>query len=115
MPTLKAMWTPVGQQVTIQTPAQPKKRYGIGAVNYHTGETVVLIRRRKRRRAIAELLVALLEKHPTGRVYVALDNSNTYEDDEIEAVLRGAAGRLVLLYLPTQGSQRLELSHLGPR
>jgi hypothetical protein len=71
MPTLKAMWTPMGQQVMIQTLAQPKKRYGIGAVNYHTGETVVLIRRRKRRREIAELLEVLLEKHPTGRVYVA--------------------------------------------
>ena len=85
----------------IPTPAQPKKRYGIGAVDYHTGETVVLIRRRKRRREIAELLEALLEKHPTGKVYVAWDNSNTHEDEEVEAVLRGAAGRLVVLYLPT--------------
>jgi putative transposase len=81
--------------------SQPKKRYGIGAVDYHTGESVVLIRRRKRRVEVAELLEALLEKHPTGRVYVAWDNSNTHEDDEIEEVLRGAAGRLVLLYLPT--------------
>ncbi len=32
---------------------------------------------------------------------MAWDNSNTHEDDEVEAVLRGAAGRLVLLYLPT--------------
>jgi transposase len=60
-----------------------------------------LIRRRKRRPEGAELLGALLEKHPTGRVYVALDDCNTHEDEEIEAVLRGAAGRLVLLYLPT--------------
>jgi transposase len=101
MPTLKAMWGPKGQQVMIQTPAQPKKRYGIGAVNYHSGESVVLIRRRKRLREIAKLLEALLEKHPTGRVYVAWDNCNTHQDEEIEAVLRGAAGRLVLLYLPT--------------
>jgi transposase len=85
----------------IQTPAQPKKRYGIGALNYHTGETVVLIRRRKRRPEVAELLEALLEKHPRDRVYVAWDNSNTHEDEEVEAVLRGASGRLVLLYLPT--------------
>jgi hypothetical protein len=89
MPTLKAMWGPKGQQVMIQTPAQPKKRYGIGAVNYHSGESVVLIRRRKRRREIAKLLEALLEKHPTGRVYVAWDNCNTHQDEEIEAVLRG--------------------------
>jgi transposase len=101
MPTLKAMWSPKGQQVMIPTPAQPKKRYGLGAVDYHTGETVVLIRKRKRRRETAELLEALLEKHPTGTVDVAWDNSNTHEDDEVEAVLRGAAGRLVLLYLPT--------------
>ena len=85
----------------IPTPAQPKKRYGIGAVDYHSGESVVPIRRRKCRREVAELLEALLQKHPTGIVHVAWDNSNTHEDDEIEAVLRAAAGRLVLLYLPT--------------
>ena len=43
MPTLKDIWGPRGQQVMIPTPAQPKKRYGIGAVNYHTGETVVAV------------------------------------------------------------------------
>jgi transposase len=101
MPTLKAMWSLKGQQVIVPTPSQPKKRYGIGAVDYHTGETVVLIRRRKRRPEVAELLEALLEKHPTGTVYVAWDNAGTHEDDEVEEVLRGAAGRLVLLYLPT--------------
>ena len=85
----------------IPTPAQPKRRYGLGAVNWNTGETVVLTRPRKRRREIAELLEALLEKHLRGRVYVAWDNAGTHQDDKVEAVLRGAAGRLVLLYLPT--------------
>ena len=95
------MWSPKGQQVMIPTPGQPDKYYGIGAVNYHTGETVVLFRRRKRRREVAELLAALVAKHPTGTVYVAWDNADTHEDDEVEAVVRAAAGRLVLLYLPT--------------
>ena len=85
----------------IETPGQSKKHYGIGAVNYHTGETVVLIRRKKRRVEIAELLEALLDKHPHEIVYVAWDNASTHQDDEVEAVVRGAAGRLVLLYLPT--------------
>lgn len=85
----------------IPTPGQPSKRYGLGAVNYHTGETVVLFRRRKRRQEIAELLEALVAKHPTGTIFVAWDNAYTHEDDEVEAVVRGAAGRLVLLYLPT--------------
>lgn len=85
----------------IPTPRQPYKRYGIGGVNYHTGETVVIVRRRKRRQEIAEFLQLLLEKHPHETVYVAWDNCSTHEDDEIEAVVRAAAGRLILMYLPT--------------
>jgi hypothetical protein len=100
-PTLRAMWSPKGQQVMIPTPAQPTKHYGIGAVNYYTGETVVLLKRHKRRQEIAELLDALLAKHPTGTIYVAWDNAGTHEDDEVEVAVRAAAGRLVLLYLPT--------------
>jgi putative transposase len=85
----------------IPTPMQPTRRYGLGAVNWHTGETVVLTRRHKRRREIAEVLEALLAKHRAETVYVAWDNASTHEDAEVEAVLRGAAGRLILLYLPT--------------
>ena len=85
----------------VPTPGQPHRHYGIGAVNFHTGETVVLFRRRKRRREIAELLQALVDRHPTGTIYVAWDNADTHEDYEVEAVVRAAAGRLVLLYLPT--------------
>lgn len=32
---------------------------------------------------------------------MAWDNVNTHQDDEVEAVVRAAAGRLVLMYLPT--------------
>lgn len=95
------MWSPKGQQVMIPTPRQPYKRYGIGGVNYHTGETLVIVRRRKRRSEIAEFLELLLEKHAHETIYVAWDNANTHEDDEVEAVVRSAAGRLILMYLPT--------------
>jgi hypothetical protein len=95
------MWGPKGQQVMIPTPMQPTRRYGLGAVNWHSGETVVLTRHHKRRREVAELLEASLAKHPAETVYVAWDNASTHADEEVEAVLRGAAGRLVLLYLPT--------------
>ena len=60
---------PRGQQIMIPTPGQPTKRYGLGAVDYHSGETVVLFRTRKRRREVAELLEPLMHKHPTGMVY----------------------------------------------
>jgi putative transposase len=101
LPTLRKMWSLKGQQVMIPTPGQPKVHYGLGAVNYHTGETVVIIRKRKRRPEVAELLQTLVDKHPTGTIYVAWDNASTHQDDEVEAVVRAAAGRLILLYLPT--------------
>ena len=94
------MWSPEGQQGMIPTPGRPIGCYGIGAVNYHTGETVVLFGRRKRRREIAKLLETLMEGHPTGTVYVAWDDAGAHADDETEAVVRAAAGRPVLLYLP---------------
>jgi transposase len=101
LPTLRALWSPIGQQIMIPTPTQQAKYYGLGAVNYPSGETVVLFEKHKRRTEIAKLLQALLDKHPTGTVYVAWDNATTHAHDEVDAVLRAAAGRLVLLYLPT--------------
>lgn len=101
LPTLRRLWSPKGQQVMIPTPGQSHKRYGIGGVNYQTGETLVIVRPHKRRREIAEFLALLLEKHPNETIYVAWDNATMHADDEVEAVVRGAAGQLVLLYLPT--------------
>lgn len=101
LPTLRAMWSPRGQHVRVPTPGQPYKRYGLGAVHDHTGETVVLFRRRTRRREVAELLPALVDTHPTGAIYVAWDHADTHADDEVAAIVRAAAGRLVLLDLPT--------------
>jgi len=85
----------------IPVPMQPTRRFGLGAVHWHTGETVVLTRRRKRRREVAELLQALVDKLPHEPVYVTWDNSGMHEEDEVGAVVRGAAGQLVLLYLTT--------------
>lgn len=85
----------------ISTPKQPKKRYGIGAVDYHSRKTVVRIEKHKRREQIAALLEKLLEMNPGKTVYIAWDNVNTLSHGVIEEVLRDAAGRLVLMYLPT--------------
>jgi len=101
MPTLRAKWNPQGQQVMIPTAGQPHQRYGLDAVNGHTDETVVLFRRHKRRREVGELLQALVNRHQVGTIYIAWDNTSTHVDDEVETVVRAAAGRLVRLYLPT--------------
>jgi hypothetical protein len=82
----------------IPIPAQLHKRYGLGAVNGHTGEPVVLFQRRTRRREIPELLQAWVDKHPTGIIDVAWDKADTHGDDEVEAAVCAVAGRWVLLY-----------------
>lgn len=85
----------------IPTPMQSLRRYGLGALNWHTGQTIVIARRHKRRRKGAELLEAILHHDRHERIYVAWDNASTHQDKEIEAALWGAAGRLVLLHLLT--------------
>jgi putative transposase len=39
-------------------------------------------------------------------MYVAWNHARTHADDAVEAVVRAAAGRLVLLYLPTYSPWR---------
>ncbi len=100
-PTLRKMWTLRGQQVQVPTHGQDERSYGIGAVNYHTGKTVMLTRGHKRKGDIAAMLRALVERHATGRIYLTWDNAHTHFGGEIETVLKEAQGRLILLYLPT--------------
>jgi len=40
-----------------------------------------------------------VEKHPTGTRYVAWDTAGTPEDEEVEMVVRAAAGVVVLTHL----------------
>lgn len=95
------MGSPKGQHGMIPTPRQPTRRYGLGAAHWHPGETLVITRPHKRRRELAELLQALLNRHPDKIVYVAWNNASPHADEQVQAVLQGAPGRLVLLYLPT--------------
>ena len=90
-----------GQQVEIPTHGTDQRAYGIGAVNYYTGETVMITRDHKCRVDVAVFLRALLAHHDTGTIYLTWDNCYTHFDKEIDAILKEANGRLVLLYLPT--------------
>ena len=51
------------------------------------------------------------EPHPGAPRKVTEDNSNTHEDEEVEVVLRGAAGRLVLLPAVSTDLQPLAEPH----
>lgn len=62
----------------------------VGTVNYHTGETIVLFRRRERRREVAELQQIFVDGHLTGAVYIAWEYFNTHQNGDIEAVVHSA-------------------------
>lgn len=79
------------------TPGPPIKHYEIGAVNYHSDQTVVMIPKRKKREQISLLLEELLAKHPDQRVYVDWDNAHTHSGGKVKEVVRAAAERLALL------------------
>jgi transposase len=100
-PTLRKMWMCRGQQIQIPTHGQDERAYGIGAVNYHTGETVMITREHKRKLDIGVFLRALLAHHANGTIYLTWDNSYTHAGGDIDEILKEANGRLVLLYLPT--------------
>ncbi len=85
----------------IPAPGQPTKHYGHRCSQLSLRETVVIIRKRKTREQIAQLLEALLLQHPVETIYVAWDNADTHSGRQVDQVVRAAAGRLVLLYLPT--------------
>jgi transposase len=95
------MWARIGQQIQIPTPGTEQRAYGIGAVNYHTGETIMITSKHKKKADIAGMIRCLVQQHSTGIIYLTLDNSPTHFDDDIDVVLKEAQGRLVLLYLPT--------------
>ena len=82
-----------GRQVEIPTHGTDERAYGIGAVTYHTGETVMITREHKRRVDVADLLRALLAYHETGTMYLTWDTCSTHADKEIDAILKEANGR----------------------
>jgi hypothetical protein len=45
-------------------------------------------------------VAGLVDKYPTGTISITWDNADTHFNDEIEAIVRAAAERLVLLYVP---------------
>ncbi len=64
-------------------------------------QSFLFFRKRKRRKEIVELLRGLLQKHRHETIYLVWDIVITHSGEEVEQILRVAAGRLVLLYLPT--------------
>ncbi len=85
----------------IPTPGQPDKSYGIGAVTITPAKRSCCSIAASAAQEIAQLLEALVEKHPTGPSMSPRITPVRMKIMRVEAVVRAAAGRFVLLSLPT--------------
>ena len=61
----------------------------------------MITRKNKRKGDIVAMVHALVDHHPTGRIYLTWDNAYTHFGGEIETIRKEAQGRLILLNLPT--------------
>jgi hypothetical protein len=78
LPILRAMWQRRGEQQSLITPGQNRKRGVFGALNLRTGEWVYHLTERKRSVEFIAFLAALWTAYPTGIIYVMVDNASIH-------------------------------------
>ena len=81
----------------IPTPGRLAKHYAIGAVNYHTGEMIVIFRKHKKRIQMAEFLRIVLAQFSDKQVILVWDTVHTHKG----GIEQEYPQRLKLMYLPT--------------
>jgi transposase len=79
-------------------PAAPRPGHPSELTAVYRAALLAAVRRRPRR---VHLPFSVWTLQRPGTIYVAWENADTHHADEVEAVVRAAAGRLVLLYVPT--------------
>ncbi|MEO0683678.1 MAG: transposase [Cyanobacteria bacterium J06649_11] len=85
----------------IPTPGRLAKHYAIGAVNYHTGEMIVIFRKHKKRIQMAEFLRIVLAQFSDKQVILVWDTVHTHKGGEVLRIEQEYPQRLKLMYLPT--------------
>jgi putative transposase len=106
LPSLRAMWQRVGQQVRIPTPGQNAKRGVFGALNLRSGAWFYQLAAHKRSADFIAFLGRLAAAYPNGLIYVLVDNASIHTSQAVQQWL-AAQSRVVLLYLPTYSGHRL--------
>jgi putative transposase len=110
LPGLIGGWTERGKQLKVPTPADNQKRYGFGAVNYPTGETIYCTSERKNSlgfEALLEKIMANYSVEPVAipKIVLVIDNFRIHHSKLSLAVLERHKDHLEVFKLPTYSPQ----------
>jgi transposase len=107
LPGIMRCWTLAGVQRKVPTPGQNQKRYGFGAVNYVSGQTVHRIEERKNSAgfcAFIEQFMQTVTHAPDYRgqkIVLVVDNFIIHRSRKTQDFLQKYQDQLVLFRLPT--------------
>jgi len=101
-PDLGPTYTPVGQQVKVDTPGQDHSWLALfGSLLFPSGEGVYSIHHRKRSAELLKHLQLLIDYDPDHFWFVVLDNASAHTTTAIETFAAEHCQHIELVYLPT--------------
>lgn len=101
-PDLGATYSPIGQQVKVETPGLDNPWYALfGSLFFPSGEGLYTVHRRKRAAELLAHLQLLIELAPNHFWFVVLDNASAHTTPAVAAFAAHHQAQLELVYLPT--------------
>lgn len=107
LPGILRCWTLRGSQRKVMTPGLNVKRYGFGAVNYVSGETLHRIEERKNSAGFCAFLEQFMQAvtqspdYQGQQIVLVVDNFRIHHSKKTMAFLEQYADQLILFALPT--------------
>ncbi len=107
LPGIARCWTRIGMQRKVPTPGANVKRYGFGAVNYVSGQTIHRIEEHKNSVGFCAFVeqfvhtVTHLPEYHGQKIVLVVDNFIIHHSQKTRQFLQQYADRLMLFSLPT--------------
>lgn len=97
---LKNTWFEKGKQKIIPTYGKQQGIKLMGALNYETGEVFCIEKKSYNAQDFLYFLEKTLEKYPTGKIVMILDNARIHHAKLLKNFLKESSARLKLVFLP---------------
>ena len=107
-PTIRACWTPSGEQIKIESAGNDEKYQLFGSVEYRSGEMVCSQFARKRTAEYLAHLEQVISNWPDRPIALITDNYQIHKTKKVKELERAHFGRFIQIYLPTYSP------HLNP-
>lgn len=112
-PRIGPQWTPKGQQATVVTPGNNKKRFVAGALDHHTGQLTWVTGERKRSLLFIALVERLVETYPQARrIHIVCDNYIIHKSKITQKALAKYGQKVVIHFLPTYSPEHNPIERL---